>query len=147
MKRECDRLNASRAESLKRTLQPNHGLLKTLARLLLTDSLPAPPMKQFSEDHFASARRPTVAASRTLYQGQRLYWNSIHHVYQKVRHNRTACLEILFKFNVFSRSFEKNKTQPALGMKEPFDLYDLCFQGHQLYEAWSPGPGMRGVKS
>ena len=69
VKRECDRLNASRAESLKRTLQPNHGLLKTLARLLLTDSLPAPPVKQLSEDHSASARRPTVAASRTLYQG------------------------------------------------------------------------------
>lgn len=47
----------------------------------------------------------------------------------------------------FQEALKKNKTQPALGMKEPFDLYDLCFQGHQLYETWSPGPGMRGVKS
>lgn len=58
VKRECDRLNTSRAKSLKRTLQPNHGLLKTLARLCLTDSLPAPPVKQLSEDHSTSAGGP-----------------------------------------------------------------------------------------
>lgn len=97
VKRESAQLNVSRVKSLQRILQPNNGLLKTLARLHQIDIWFVPfsvPLKQFSKTNLPLPGDLPFHTAELLTRVQGLLWNSIPHVYKKVRHNRTACLEI-----------------------------------------------------
>lgn len=122
VKREWDQLNRNRVENLKRILQPNNGLLKSSGKAAPAWQLALTFLLPFET---AQENQSPLLGEQPLhmwnFSGPSVYSESIHHIYRKVRYNRTAGLWVLFKFTAFWKRHFKNSAQSALVMKEPSD--------------------------